>query len=86
MGATIENDAVITLEFNVSVALSTTWLTNADLYLYVTGPRRIRNYYKIDKHELQSLTAYTTPNSASQWKVDVAFSDSIQFLGDGVEV
>lgn len=52
----------------------------------INGPRTEENYYLTSYYSLRNKTNnLITPNSASQWELEIAYSPHIQFLGDGVE-
>jgi hypothetical protein len=70
----------------VSVTIPTTWNDYLDLDIEIYGPREERRYYEVAYYSLRNkATDLMTPASASQWTLDIAYEDKIQFLGDGVE-
>jgi len=68
------------------VTLPVTWNDYLDLDVQIFGPRTERRYYETAWYSLRNKTlGLITPNSASEWVLDIAYEDTIQFLGDGVE-
>mmetsp|Transcript_5604 Transcript_5604/g.6337 ORF Transcript_5604/g.6337 Transcript_5604/m.6337 type:complete len:260 (+) Transcript_5604:1131-1910(+) len=82
----IKDQTILTVTFNVSVTLQTTWNDYLEIDLQISGPRSERRYYEFESYSLRNKTTnLITPNSASEWIIDLAYEDTIQFLGDGVE-
>lgn len=74
------------IDFNVSVTIPTTWNDYIELEIEIIGPREERNYYQVASYELlNKATDIVTPNSASEWTLNITYSDTVQFLGDNVE-
>jgi hypothetical protein len=82
----MNNDTQMRISFNVSVSIPTTWNDYLELDIEIHGPRTERRYYEMASYSLENKpTDLMTPNSASEWTMDLEFEDKIQFLGDGVE-
>lgn len=70
----------------MSVTIPATWNDYLELEIAIHGPRSERRYYEVASYELlDKPTTLMTPNSASEWKLNLTYEDKIQFLGDGVE-
>lgn len=70
----------------MSVTVPTTWNDYLELDVQVYGPRTERRYYEVASYSLlNKATTLMTPNSASEWALNITYEDKIQFLGDGVE-